>query len=124
MRPIFVRLLAAFVLCCAVLVGMSPAKAASARPAAVEIKGPKGTLGQLPLQVMDDGASYVAAERLAGLLKGSWAVKGKTGTLTVAKRSARFSRDQSRARPARSPSPSGAPGSAATSHGSPSRASR
>ena len=96
MRPIFLRILAVFMLCCAALAGMSPAEAASARPAAVEIKGPKGTLGQLPLQVMDDGASYVAAERLAGLLKGSWAVKGKTGTLTVAKRSARFNRDQSR----------------------------
>ena len=96
MRPIVVRFLAAFMLCCAALAGMSPVEAATARPAAVEIKGPKGTLGQLPLQVMDDGASYVAAERLAGLLKGSWAVKGKTGTLTVAKRSAQFSRDQSR----------------------------
>jgi N-acetylmuramoyl-L-alanine amidase len=96
MRPIFVRFLASFMLCCAALVGMSPAEAASARPATVEIKGPKGTLGQLPLQVMDDGASYVAAERLAGLLKGSWAVKGKTGTLTVAKRIAQFTRDQSR----------------------------
>src|SRR6202795_1090045 len=96
MRPIFVRILAVFMLCGAALAGMSPAEAASARPAAVEIKGPKGTLGQLPLQVMDDGGSYVAAERLAGLLKGSWAVKGKTGTLTVAKRSASFSRDQSR----------------------------
>jgi len=96
MGPIFVRFLASFMLCCAALAGMSPAEAAAARPAAVEIKGPKGTLGQLPLQVMDDGASYVAAERLAGLLRGSWAVKGKTGTLTVAKRSAQFSRDQSR----------------------------
>ncbi len=96
MGPIVVRILAAFMLSCAALAGMSPAEAASARPAAVEIKGPKGTLGQLPLQVMDDGASYVAAERLAGLLKGSWAVKGRTGTLTVAKRSARFNRDQSR----------------------------
>jgi len=96
MRPIFVRFLAAFMLCCAALAGLSPAEAASARPPAVEIKGPKGTLGRLPLQVMDDGGSYVAAERLAGLLKGSWAVKGKIGTLTVAKRSALFSRDQSR----------------------------
>ena len=96
MRPIVVRILAALILCSAALAGMSPAQAATARPAAVEIKGPKGALGQLPLQVMDDGASYVAAERLAGLLKGSWAVKGKTGTLTVAKRSAQFSRDKSR----------------------------
>ncbi len=96
MHPIFLRFLASFMLCCAALAGMSPVEAASARPAAVEIKGPKGVLGQLPLQVMDDGASYVAAERLAGLLKGSWAVKGKIGTLTVAKRSAQFSRDRSR----------------------------
>jgi N-acetylmuramoyl-L-alanine amidase len=90
------RVLAAFVMCCATLAGMSPAEAASARPVAVEVRGPKGPLGHLPLQLMDDGAAYVAAERLAGLLKGAWAVKGKTGTLTVAKRSAQFSRDQSR----------------------------
>jgi N-acetylmuramoyl-L-alanine amidase len=96
MRPIVVRYLAVLVLTCATVAGMSSAEAASARPAAVEIKGPKGALGQLPLQVMDDGASYVAADRLASLLKGSWAVKGKLGTLTVGKRSAQFSRDQSR----------------------------
>jgi N-acetylmuramoyl-L-alanine amidase len=90
------RMLAALMLCCAALAGISAAEAASARQAAVEIKGPKGTLGRLPLQVTDDGASYVAAERLAGLLKGAWVVKGKTGTLTVAKRTAQFSRDQSR----------------------------
>jgi N-acetylmuramoyl-L-alanine amidase len=90
------RVLAAFMLCCTALAGMSSAEAAAARPAAVEIKGPKGALGQLPLQVMDDGASYVAADRLASVLKGSWAVKGKSGTLTVGKRSARFNRDQSR----------------------------
>ena len=75
MRPIVVRFLASFMLCCAALAGMFPAEAASARPAGVEIKGPKGALGQLPFQVMDDGAIYVSAERLAGLLKGSWAVK-------------------------------------------------
>jgi hypothetical protein len=90
------RVLAAFMLCCTALAGMSSAEAAAARPAAVEIKGPKGALGQLPLQVMDDGVSYIAAERLASLLKGSWVVKGKTGTLTIAKRSAQFSRDLSR----------------------------
>ena len=96
MRRIFVRILAVFMLSCAALAAMSPAQAASGRPAAVEIKGPKGTLGQLALQVMDDGVSYIVAERLAGLLKGSWAVRGTTGTLTVAKRSAQFNRDQSR----------------------------
>ncbi len=90
------RVLAAFMILCAALAGMSSAEAASARPAAVEIKGPKGALGQLSLEMMDDGVSYVAADRLARLLKGSWVVKGKTGTLTVAKRSAQFNRDQSR----------------------------
>src|SRR6267142_5815930 len=90
------RVLASLMLCCAVLAGMSSVEASSARPAAVEIKGSMGALGQLPLQMMDDGSSYIAAERLASLLKGSWVAKGKTGTLTVAKRSAQFSRDQSR----------------------------
>src|SRR5262249_9658312 len=52
MRPIGVRLTTAFVLFCALLAGMSSAEAAPARPASIEIKGPKGTLGQLPLQVM------------------------------------------------------------------------
>ena len=90
------RVLAALLICIAALAGISPAGAASARPGTVEIKGPKGVLGQLPLEVTDDGASYVPADRLASLLKGSWVAKGKTGTLTVAKRSAQFSRDQSR----------------------------
>jgi len=96
MRPIFVRFLISLMLCGAALAGTSHAEAAAAHAAAVEIKGPKGAFGQVPLQTMDDGATYVAAERLARLLKGSWAVKGKTGTLTVARRSAQFSRDQSR----------------------------
>jgi N-acetylmuramoyl-L-alanine amidase len=90
------RVLSALLFCCAVLAGTSLAEAASARPAVVEVRGPRGALGQLPLQVMDDGAAYVAAERLASLLKGAWIVKGKIGTLTVARRSAQFSRDQSR----------------------------
>jgi N-acetylmuramoyl-L-alanine amidase len=90
------RVLATLILCCAALTGVSPAEAAPPRPGAVEVRGPKGALGKLTLQVMDDGAAYVAAERLASLLKGAWVVKGKTGTLTVAKRSAQFSLDQSR----------------------------
>lgn len=89
------RVLAAILIFCAAAAGVSPAEAVP-RPGAVEIKGPNGVLGQLPLETMDDGASYVPAERLAGLLKGSWTAKGKTGTLTVSKRSAQFSRDQSR----------------------------
>ena len=89
------RVLAALLMFCAALTGLSPAEAVP-RPGAVEIKGPKGVLGQLSVEVMDDGASYIPADRLAGLLKGSWVAKGKTGTLTVSKRSAQFSRDQSR----------------------------
>jgi N-acetylmuramoyl-L-alanine amidase len=92
---LIMRVLAAILIFCAALAGVSPVGAAP-RPGAVEIKGPKGILGQLPVETMDDGASYVPAERLAGLLKGSWIVKGKTGTLTVSKKSALFSRDQSR----------------------------
>ena len=89
------RVLAAILIFCAAAAGVSPVEAVP-RPGAVEIKGPKGVLGQLTVETMDDGASYVPAERLAGLLKGSWTAKGKTGTLTVSKRSAQFSRDQSR----------------------------
>jgi len=89
------RVLAALLTLCAALAGLSPAEAAP-RPGTVELKGPKGVMGPLVVEVMDDGASYVPADRLAVLLKGSWVVKGKAGTLTVAKRSAQFGRDQSR----------------------------
>ena len=89
------RVLAAILIFCAVLAGVSPAKAVP-RPGSIEIRGPKGVLGQLSVEVTDDGASYVPAERLASLLKGSWTAKGRTGTLTVSKRAAQFSRDQSR----------------------------
>src|SRR5215813_9518518 len=89
------RVLAAFLALCAALAGFSPVEAAP-RPGTVELKGPKGVMGPLAVEVMDDGASYVPADRLAALLKGSWVVKGKAGTLTVAKRTAQFGRDQSR----------------------------
>src|SRR5215475_15893165 len=89
------RALAALLTLCAALAGLSPVEAVP-RPGTVELKGPKGVMGPLAVEVMDDGASYVPADRLAVLLKGSWVVKGKAGTLTVAKRSAQFGRDQSR----------------------------
>src|SRR5215470_17587170 len=89
------RVLAALLTLCAALAGLSPVEAAP-RPGTVELKGPKGAMGPLAVEVMDDGASYVSADGLAVLLKGSWVVKGKAGTLTVAKRSAQFGRDQSR----------------------------
>jgi len=92
---LIMRVLAALLTLCATLAGTFPAGAAP-RPGTVEIKGPKGVLGPLTVEVMDDGGSYVPAERLAGLLRGSWTAKGKTGTLTVSKRTAQFNRDQAR----------------------------
>jgi N-acetylmuramoyl-L-alanine amidase len=89
------RVLAALLTLYAALAGLSPVEAVP-RPGTVELKGPKGVMGPLAVEVMDDGASYIPADRLAVLLKGSWVVKGKAGTLTVAKRSAQFGRDQSR----------------------------
>src|SRR5262249_33682998 len=89
------RVLAAFLMLCAVLADLSPVEA-SPRPGPVELMGPRGAMGPLAIEGMDDGASYVSADGLAVLLKGSWVVKGKAGTLTVAKRSAQFGRDQSR----------------------------
>ena len=88
---------AALLFMCAVLMGAIPVEgAAPARPASVEVKGRAGSLGQLPVVSLDDGASYVSAERLASLLKGSWSVKGSRATLTVSKRAAQFTRDQAR----------------------------
>lgn len=68
----------------------------SARPAAFELRGRGGPLGQLVLVAFDDGSSYVSAERLATLLKGVWSVKGPRGTLTVGGRSAQFTQNLSR----------------------------
>ncbi len=73
-----------------------PGVTEGARPAALEIKGRSGALGQLSLVVLDDGAAYVSAERLAALLKGSWSVKGTRGVLAVGSRTAQFSRNQAR----------------------------
>jgi len=88
---------AALLFMCAVLMGAIPVEGATpARPASVEVKGRAGSLGQLPVVSLDDGASYVSAERLAGLLKGSWSVKASRATLTVSRRTAQFTRDQAR----------------------------
>jgi len=78
------------------LLGVFPLAAPAVRPEAVELKGRAGSLGRLARVVVDDGGSYVAAERLAALLKGSWSARGARATLTVGKRSALFVRDQSR----------------------------
>src|SRR5262245_33126004 len=62
----------------------------------VEIRSRAGSLGRIPRIVPDDGGSYVAADRLAALLKGSWSAKGNRGTLTVGKKTAQFVKDQPR----------------------------
>jgi N-acetylmuramoyl-L-alanine amidase len=78
------------------LLGGFPLPAPAARPDTVEIKSSTGSVGRLPRVVVDDGGSYVAADKLTMLLKGSWSVKGSRATLTVGKRSAQFVRDQPR----------------------------
>jgi len=80
----------------AALLGAVPRVAPAARPDTVEIRGRGGSLGWLSRVVVDDGASYVQAEQLAGLLKGSWSAKGNRATLTVGQRNAQFVRDQAR----------------------------
>src|SRR5688572_18458124 len=79
------------------LLGGLPLPAPAARPDTVELRSAAGSLGRLPRVVVDDGGSYVAAEKLSALLKGSWSAKGARATLTVGKRSAQFVRDQPRA---------------------------
>lgn len=85
----------AVLLLVAALLGVPPGAAAAARPDAFELRGRAGSLGQLSRTVVDDGAAYVSALRLAALLNGSWTIKGRTATLIVGKRSAQFVRDQS-----------------------------
>ena len=78
------------------LLGGFPLPAPAARPETVELRSGTGSVGRLPRVVVDDGGSYVAAEKLTALLKGSWSAKGSRATLTVGKRSAQFVRDQPR----------------------------
>jgi len=80
----------------AALLGALPLAAPAARLDAVELRSRAGSLGRLPRVLVDDGGSYVAAARLAALLKGSWSAKGARATLAVGKRTAQFVRDQSR----------------------------
>jgi N-acetylmuramoyl-L-alanine amidase len=80
----------------AALLSAFPLAAPAVRPDAVELKSRTGLLGRLPRVVVDDGGSYVAAERLAALLKGSWTARGARATLALGKRTAQFVRDQSR----------------------------
>src|SRR5688572_2884920 len=78
------------------LVMMLPGAGEAARPAAIELRGQAGPLGLLIPVVLDDGSSYVLANRLAAVLKGVWRVKGGKGTLSVGTRRAEFTRNQAR----------------------------
>jgi len=80
----------------AALMGVLPGAAEAARLDGFELRGRAGSLGQLSRTVLDDGAAYVSAPRLATLLKGSWTTKGRTATLIVGTRRAQFVRDQAR----------------------------
>jgi N-acetylmuramoyl-L-alanine amidase len=87
---------AILVLVAAAVAAASAGVSAAARPDAIELDSRTGALGRLSRIVGDDGAVYVAAERLAALLGGSWKVTGAQATLTVGPRSAVFRRDQPR----------------------------
>jgi N-acetylmuramoyl-L-alanine amidase len=78
------------------LLGGLPGETAAERPAALELRSRAGALGRLPVVLVDDGASYVSAERLAALVKGSWRVTGSRGRLAVGKRWALFATGQRR----------------------------
>ncbi len=78
------------------VLGLIPGTGDAARPGTIEVKSKTGTLGSLTPVSLDGGGSYIAAERLAAVLKGTWAVKGNRGTLTVGSRSAQFTRNQAR----------------------------
>ena len=78
------------------LLGAFPGTGDAARSGTIEIRGKGGSLGSLTPESLDEGGSYLAAERLAAVLKGTWSAKGTRGTLTVGSRSAQFNRNQAR----------------------------
>src|SRR5256885_7152991 len=85
---------AALLFMCAVLMGAIPVEGATpARPASFEVKGRAGSLGQLPVVSLDDGGSYVSAERLASLLQGSRRAKGSPATPALPTRTAQITPD-------------------------------
>jgi N-acetylmuramoyl-L-alanine amidase len=79
-----------------VLLGLIPGAGDAARPGTIELRSKGGPLGSITPVSLDGGDSYLAAERLAAVLKGTWTAKGDRGTLTVGSRSAQFTRNQPR----------------------------
>jgi N-acetylmuramoyl-L-alanine amidase len=90
------RTVAVVFLLVAAVLGSTASVAGAGRPDAYDIKGRTGSLGRVARVVVDDGAGYVSASRLAALLNGSWSVKDTKATLMVGKRSAQFVRNQRR----------------------------
>jgi N-acetylmuramoyl-L-alanine amidase len=80
------------------LTGFLVGSAVAARPESVEVKDRAGNRGVLPVTVTDDGAAYIAPDRLAALLRGAWLVKGDRATLTIGKHTAEFVRGHANAR--------------------------
>lgn len=85
-------LLIGALVCAAPVLGFAAPRPVATTPA----KATATTPAKLQRLVVDDGGNYVAADKLAALLKGSWSAKGQRATLTVGKRSAQFVRDQPR----------------------------
>jgi N-acetylmuramoyl-L-alanine amidase len=80
-----------------VILGLVPGAGAAPRLGTIELRAKSGSLGVVTPVSLDAGGSYVPAERLAAVLKGTWRVKGDRGTLVVGARSAVFTRNQARA---------------------------
>jgi N-acetylmuramoyl-L-alanine amidase len=89
------RSIAAFLLW--TLMGLLVGSVQAARPESVEVKDRAGNRGVLPITVTDDGAAYIAPDRLAAVLRGAWHVKGDRATLTIGKHTAEFVRGHSSA---------------------------
>src|SRR4029450_3050351 len=79
-----------------VILGLAPGASAAARPGSIELRSKGGSLGVLTPVSLDAGGSYVPAERLAAVLKGTWTVRGARGPLVSGARSPQFTRNQSR----------------------------
>src|SRR5262245_9180914 len=79
-----------------VILGLVPGAGAASRPGTIELRAKSGSLGVVTPVSLDEGGSYLPAERLAAVLKGTWTVKGERGTLTIGARSAQFTRNQAR----------------------------
>ena len=83
------------VACLILFLGALVPSLVEARPGKVEVRLASGATAELAVVATDDG-TYVAADKLAAALKGTWSVKGGKGVLTVGKRTAEFTRNQRR----------------------------